>query len=328
MFVRSRVVFAVLAFTLSSFPASAKVVQRLVGNPADVNPALSGPAVLLEGGGSDSLEAIQAMIDAVRGCTGSCATTVDVVILDAYGTNDYPDFMPSLNGVDSVQSFTTSRREESSLPEIVDAITNAEIVFFDGGDQCNYVTQFMGTPVDTAVKSVYARGGAVGGVSAGMAIMGSVIFDACQKTVTSSVALRDPYARAITFTYGFFAFADLTDTLADTHFDENDRLGRTMAFIARQIADGVSTSALSIGGEAGSGILVDKNGIATVYGADAHFVLADHVPEVCVARQPLTYSGFKVWKVSPGGSFNLRNRPTSGFTSISVTDGVLAPYAY
>lgn len=326
-FVPRRVLLSVLAFTLFSLPASAKVVQRLVGDPADVTPALSGPAVLMEGGAADSVPAIQAMIDAVRGCTG-CATTLDVVILDAYGTNDYPDFMPALNGVNSVQSFTTSRRDESYLPEIVDAVRNAEIVFFDGGDQCNYVTQFMGTPIDDAVKSVYARGGAVGGVSAGMAIMGGIVFDACSKSVTSAGALSNPYHGGITFTYGFFGFNDLTNAITDTHFSARDRMGRLMTYLARQIADGVTTSAVGIGGNEGSGILLGSNGVATVYGADAYFVLADHAPELCAPKKPLTYSNFKVWKVSPGGSFDLRNLPTTGFTSISVTGGVLSASPY
>lgn len=312
-----------LAVLLAATPAAAKVTRVLTGNAADVNPTLAGPVIILEGGAADSIPAIQAMIDQVRGCTG-CDTKIDIVILDAYGTNDYTQFMPSLNGVDSVESFTTTRRDESYLPEIVSAVANAEIVFFDGGDQCNYVTQFKGTPVDDAVKSVYARGGAVGGVSAGMAIMGNYVFDACQKTVNSRQALGDPYQHAITFTYNWYSWNDFGGTITDTHFSAQDRMGRTMTFLARQIADGVTTSALSIAGNEGSGIVVGPNGVATVYGADAFFVLADHAPEVCVPKTPLTYSNFKVWKVSPGGSFDLRNRPTTGFTSLSVNAGVLS----
>ena len=58
-------------------------------------------------------------------------------------------------------------------------------------------------------------------------------------------ALANPYHRHVTFTYGFFNFANLEDTITDSHFVTRDRMGRTLAFLARQIQDGQAQTAWS-----------------------------------------------------------------------------------
>ncbi|MEW2290754.1 PPC domain-containing protein [Streptomyces sp. NPDC047841] len=52
-------------------------------------------------------------------------------------------------------------------------------------------------------------------------------------------------------------------------------------------------------------------------------VLADHQPEQAVDREPLTYSGFKVWRLTPGATFDFAHRPTCGYYLRSVSNGVL-----
>ena len=55
------------------------------------------------------------------------------------------------------------------------------------------------------------------------------------EAATSADALANPYHRTVTFTYDFFKWANLANTITDSHFVPRDRMGRTMAFIARQI---------------------------------------------------------------------------------------------
>ncbi len=99
-------------------------------------------------------------------------------------------------------------------------------------------------------------------------------------------------------------------------------MGRIMAFIARQIKDGVSSSVLGIAVSESTSVLIDKNGLVKVMGrGDAYFVLGNHLPEVCEPRKPLTFSNYKIWKVRSGDTFNLRNRPTSGYYLRSVKRG-------
>jgi cyanophycinase len=317
----------ILLSVVSIIPAQAKVTRYLTGNAADVSPALAGPAHDMGGGSTDVDAALQWIIDQVRGCT-SCSTKIDVVILRSSGSNGYNDYIYAMNGVDSVETLViTSARDVTSAIETT--IRNAEVVFFAGGDQCNYVTNFKGTLVETAVEAVYARGGGVGGTSAGTAILGDFTYDACKGSILSSEALANPYHRYATFTYDFFKFANLQNTITDSHFVPRDRMGRLLAFLARQIKDGKAATALGIAVNEVTSVVVDRNGIATVMGdGPAYFILADHMPEVCVSGTPLTYSNYKIWKVDTGGTFDLRNRPSTGYYTRSVTNGVISSDPY
>lgn len=318
-----------LALSLASTPpAAAKITRYLTGNAADVVVAAQGPGLNLGGGGTDVDAALQAMIDQARGCT-SCATKVDVVILRVTGSNGYNDYIYAMNGVDSVETIVMTKVADANTTAVETTIKNAEVVFYAGGDQCNYTTLFKGTKVETATEFVYAKGGTIGGTSAGMAIQGEFVYNACTASATSAEILADPYARSATFTYDYHAWNDMGDTLTDQHFVVRDRMGRLMGFLARQIKDGRSPTALGVAADEETSVVVDKNGLATVLGAgNAYFVLADHFPEQCAAKKPLTYSNFKIWRVAPGGTFNLRNRPTSGFYTVSVTNGVLSGNPY
>lgn len=327
----TRLKFALYLFVTTLFfaaPIEAKVTRYLTGNKGDVSPPLAGPAHDLGGGGTDVDAAIQWMIDEVRGCT-NCATKVDVVVLRSSGSNGYNDYIYAMNGVDSIETLVITASRDANTASVETTVRNAEVVFFAGGDQCDYVRNFRGTKVETAVESVYARGGGVGGTSAGLAIQGEFTYDACTGSVTSSQALLDPYHRYISFTYDFFNWANLNDVVSDSHFVSRDRMGRTMAFVARQIRDGRATTALGLAVNEKTSVVVDKNGMARVMGdGPAYFVLGDHVPEVCEAKSPLTYSNFKIWKIATGGTYDLRNRPTVGYYTVGVNNGSLSSDSY
>jgi cyanophycinase-like exopeptidase len=316
-----------LAATLT-LPAQAKVTRYLTGNAGDVVISMAGPAHDFGGGSTDVDAAIQWMIDQVRGCT-TCSTKVDVVILRSSGSNGYNDYIFAMNGVDSVETLVITSARDSNTAAVQNTVRNAEVIFFAGGDQCNYVKYFKGTLVETAVEDVYSRGGGVGGTSAGTAIQGEFTYDGCAGSAISADALANPYHRTITFTYDFFHWANMQGTITHSHFAQRDRMGRTMAFLARQIKDGKAASALAVAVNEVTSVVVDRNGLATVMGdGPAYFVLADHAPEVCQAGTPLTYSNFKIWKVPSGGTFNLQSRPTTGYYLRSVTNGVISSNPY
>lgn len=305
------------------------VTRYLTGNAADagVGP-LSGPALDLGGGGTDVDDAIQWMINQARGCE-TCATKVDVVVLRATGSDGYNAPVFAMNGVDSVETLVITQRAGANADTVAATVRKAEVVFFAGGDQCNYVQFIKGTKAGEAVKEVYARGGGVGGTSAGLAIQGPIVYDSCTGSATSAQALANPYHASISFTYDFFRWNDLGNVLTDSHFVTRDRMGRLLAYLARQIKDGRTTSALGLAVNERTSVVVNRDGLARVMGdGPAYFVLADHAPESCVSGQPLTFSNFKLWKVNTNQTFNLRNRPTSGFYNISVNNGQLSGNPY
>ncbi len=325
---KSVLLLLVVLPAIAAFPAEAKVTRYLTGNAADVSPALSGPAHDFGGGGTDVDAALQWIIDQVRGCT-SCSTKVDVVILRSTGSNGYNDYIFAMNGVDSVETLVITKASDSNTTAVETTVKNAEVVFYAGGDQCDYVKNFKGTKVETATEFVYAKGGGVGGTSAGLAIQGDFTYDACTGSITSAQALANPYHRYATFTYDFFHWANLQSTITDSHFVTRDRMGRLLAFLARQIKDGKATSALGVAANEVTSVVVDRNGIATVLGdGPAYFVLADHAPEVCQSGTPLTYSNYKIWKVAANGTFDLHNRPSTGYYTRSVSNGVISADPY
>lgn len=322
------VYLATMVVTLGATTAGATVTRYLTGNAADVSPVLYGPAYDIGGGGTDVDPAIQWMIDQARGCT-SCATKVDVVVLRSSGSNGYNAPIYAMNGVDSVETLVLTTAADANRADVETTVRNAEVVFFAGGDQCQYVSIFKGSLVETAVETVVGRGGAVGGTSAGAAIQGEAVYDACTGSVTSSQALADPYHSYVSFTYSFFNWNNFERVITDTHFVPRDRMGRTMAFLARQIKDGRASTPLGMAVNEGTSLVVDRFGLGTVMGAGpVYMVLADHQPERCVAGQSLSFSNFKIWKLATGATFDLASRPACGYYRRSVTNGAISGDAY
>jgi len=297
---------------------TAYLKQEFQGNTVDFLPALAGPVLNLGGGGPDVEAAIQWMINQVRG-----SSRVNVVVLRTYGSDDYDHLIYQMSGVNSVQTLIVSNRQDANRDDIVQKILNADVVFFAGGDQCQYIRSWKNTKLEAAVASVYSRGGAVGGTSAGAMIMSDFVYDACacEDPIETKDALDDPYEN-ITFTYNFFQWQHLRGTIIDTHFDSRKRMGRIMAFIARQIQDGVCETALGIAISEETSVVVDKYGKAKVMGRNAaYFVLGDHPPEVCKPRTPLKYYDYKIWRIPSGDIFDLNNPPARGYYYRSVKRG-------
>ncbi|HEX8097738.1 MAG TPA: hypothetical protein VF507_06860, partial [Pyrinomonadaceae bacterium] len=321
-FVVRRTVASLCLVLLFALTCEAKEVRYLTGSAEDVRPKLHGPAHDFGGGGGDVFAAMQWMIDRVRGCD-ACETKLDVVVLRSSGADGYNAPVYALRGVDSVETLVIKSREDANSRAASDTVRNAEIIFFAGGDQCNYVTYFKGTEVEKGVERVYARGGGVGGSSAGLAIQGSAVYDACSGgSATSKQALSNPYHADVSFTYHFFDWRNMRATITDTHFVRRDRMGRTLAFLARQVRDGKYKRALALAVDEKTSVVVDKEGLARVIGQSvAYVVLADHRPEVCEPGVPLTYSDYKIWRLKPDDTFDLKRPPKTGYYTVSVSNG-------
>lgn len=309
-----------MILSIITFPVLAEVKFFILGNITSAKPVVHGSVLDFGGGGTDVDEAIQWTINQVRGCR-SCNTKLDVVIIRASGDDGYNQPVSQMKGVNSVQTLVITSKKDANISSVVEKVKNAEVVFFAGGDQCKYVNIFQNTALENAVNTVYQKGGGIGGTSAGAMIQGDFIYNACFGGVESKEALKDPY-KNISFTYNFFKWKNLQKTIIDTHFDTRHRMGRMMSFIARQIKDGKSKAVLGIGISEGTSVVLNQNGIAKVMGKGiAYFILGDRTPKICQPHTPLTYLNFKIWKVKPGGSFNLKNRPTTGYVQANVIQG-------
>ena len=293
------------------------VQSWILGDTADVS-RTALPGVVLMGGSTDVDEAMRWMI--ARSGGG------DFVILRASGADGYnPYLFNELGGANSCETFLVNRRDKASNARLIRRVRGAEALFIAGGDQANYVNFWKGTPLAEAINFlINEKKVTVGGTSAGCAILGRHYFAALNGTVNSETALANPMTALLTLGKDdFINIAGLRNTITDSHYDNPDRRGRQLTFLARMVADQV-TPARGIGVPERTAVLVDEKGIASVVGRSrVCFLQSDgQIPEILVANTPLTWDrGGKAVRVTElganDGTINLANWQTSDPLPIS-----------
>jgi cyanophycinase len=297
----------------------------VVGNPADVVTSTSG-LLVLQGGGTDVDENFVRM--------GARAGGGDFVVIRASGTDAYNPYIYALCSCDSVATIVFKNRNAVSDPFVIQTIRNAEALFIAGGDQSDYVKLWKGTPVEDAIHYVAAKPAPVGGTSAGMAIMGEFIYSAMtSSSLTSAEGLSNPFHRDLTLDRDFLILPKLGGLITDQHLQERDRMGRTVAFLARRVRDGWTAQARAIAADRETALHVDPTtGDAEVFTTPSHttpfvyFLTTPGLPEVCEPGIPLTYRNVAVYRIGPGNSFNLdRWRGNGGIAyALTVEAGALS----
>ncbi|NNC82780.1 MAG: cyanophycinase [Flavobacteriales bacterium] len=226
----------------------------------------------------------------------------NILVIRASGSDGYNDYLYSDLGVDvqSVETIVFNNESAAEDPFVLDRISKAEAIWMAGGDQWNYVDYWRDSPVGQLLQQhVSQKQAPIGGTSAGMAVLGGAYFSAQNGTITSASALSNPYAS--TLTIGFQDFLDLpflTHTITDTHYDDPDRKGRHMAFLARMASDhGVLSRGIAC--DEYTAVCIDENGVARVFGEyptyddNAYFLQANCegpiTPETCESGVPLTW---------------------------------------
>jgi cyanophycinase-like exopeptidase len=268
------------------------------------------------------------------------------VVIGADGVDEYShyiyDRLPAPHPV-SVETLIFQTREAASNPAVLASIRQADALFIQGGDQWDYLRLWKDTPVQQAIADVIARGAPVGGSSAGLAVLGEFVFSARNGTVYSREALADPYHERVTLdrvlidspNLELAPYTYLRNLITDSHFQDRDRMGRLLTFLARLAQDGWASAARAIAVDEMTAVLVEGNGLATVVdnrpagnrGA-AHFLSTPGPPEVCQPGQPLTYQNVLVHRIcasDEGATFDLGTWEGRGGarTSVSARQGTL-----
>ena len=292
-------------------------------------PTVGGTVIV--GGGRDVDEIFQWMINK----TG----VGDFVVIRASGTDAYNSYIFDLGPVNSVETLLINSRDLANNPEVEDTILKAEAIFIAGGDQGNYVNFWKDTKVHRALN--YLRNVKeipIGGTSAGCAILGGIYFSALQGTITSEEALNNPYINLLTLGYNDFLDQPyLSDVVTDTHYDNRNRHGRLVTFLARMNRD-KGILARGIGLDESAAVCIEPNGLGLVYGTGNAYFLnqngVDNTPEKCVSGSPLDWyrnqkavQAYKIRGASDGShTFNLNTWTYNGGGSefyYYVRNGVL-----
>jgi cyanophycinase-like exopeptidase len=254
-------------------------------------------------------------------------------VLRASGADDYNDYIFELCQCDSVETIVFEQGAATSDPFVIATIRNAEALFIAGGDQSNYIRYWKGTPVEDAINFVAAKPAPVGGTSAGMAVMGEFAYSAeGRESLTSRVALADPYAPDLTLARDFIRLSGLEHVITDQHLQERDRIGRTVALLARLQQDGWSEAPRAIAADRETAVHIDpETGIAEVFATPDHptpyayFMRPLGPPATCAPGQPLTTAPISVYRLGPGAKFDLATwRGDGGLAyELRAVDGAL-----
>lgn len=295
---------AILLFPAMLF--SQGYTSYFTGNTTNITTETE-PGTCLMGGATEHDNAMIWLLEKANGG--------DVVVLRSSGSNGYNDYLYSELGVNvnSVETLVITSVAGATNAYVLDKVANAEMIWFAGGDQWNYVSYFKNNALEDLLNlHVNVKQAPIGGTSAGMAILGGAYFSAQNGSVSSNAALMNPFNSAMSVMHSdFLSVPYLTGVITDTHYDNPDRRGRHSAFLARLTQTFVGV--YGIGANEYVAVCVDENGLARVFGdypnyEEFAYFIQDNCenlspPETLQSGQPLTwdYGGkaLQVYKV-PG----------------------------
>jgi len=308
-------------------PLPSGLVAALVGDPADRCVTPSEPGLLLMGGGSDVDAAFSTRIKPrLRGG--------DVVVLRTTGTDAYNPYFLGLLAPDSVETLIVDTVDKANSPYVEWAVRTAELVWFAGGDQSDYLNQWSGTRLQAAVKHVHDSGGLIGGTSAGLAVLGDVIYDPDGVTaVISSGAVLDPCGSAMLFSEHFLDLPELAGVITEPHFHQRDRMGRILSFMARTGGAASFTPhrqpITGIAIDEATSLFIDHAGRGTVDGAGSVYVLredAGTLRTTVSCGKPIVYGGVRRTRLTAGGTFDFPTGQGSASPTVIGIDGRQATF--
>jgi cyanophycinase-like exopeptidase len=276
----------------------------LTGASADTCPALTAGqgSLLLMGGGADVDAAFSLRV-------GPQIKGGNVVVLRTSGTNAYNSYLQGLTNAASVETLIVDTAAKANSTYVEWAIKAAEAVFIAGGDQSAYLNAWQGTKVATALEHVYAKGGVVGGTSAGNHVLGKFVYDpdGVAGAVSSEVVTNYCHS-TLNISTNFLNFPLLANTITDTHFRQRDRMGRSAVFQAK-----LGASGRVIAVSEATSLFVTANGVGVVDGTNEVYVLrADAQTQYTqiVCGQPVRIADLLRYKLLPGDSYNLSTNST------------------
>src|SRR5436190_2776975 len=308
-------------FASSLYAAKPGYKSYIVGNAGDAQPSPGlSPGLVLMGGGTDVDAAFQWMCQRAGGG--------DFVVIRTTGTDAYNPYIQQLcPQMDSVETIIITTVAGANSSYVSSHIQNAEALWIAGGDQSTYTALWRGTAVQTGVNFLLnSKLAPVGGTSAGLAVLSQFIYTGAVGSVTSSQALANPFHSYVTLERDLFQSSLGAGKLYDSHFVTRDRMGRSLAFLARIVNNGWATQPRGIGIDESTALLVMPNGASTMVGTGAaYFLQAPGPAQVLANNTPLTYLNIGVYKVPQGGTFNFATWSGAGGVAytLNVNNGAL-----
>jgi cyanophycinase len=255
-------------------------------------PATVGPdrgTLVVVGGGGDIEPILHRFVELAGGKQAPI-----VVIPTAGGAPSYDAFHPTARwfrdeaGVQTVTVLHTRDRVEADSEAFVESIRNARAVWFPGGRQWRLADSYLGTRTQAELEALLARGGVIGGSSAGATIQGSYL--ARGDTQTNTVMMGDHEE----------GFGFMRNVAIDQHVMKRNRQFDLVEIISAK------PELLGIGIDENAAIIVRGDTFSVMQGYVAIYDHAKQLP-----------NGGKFYLLSDGDRFNLATREASreGYSS-------------
>ena len=200
-------------------------------------------------------------------------------------------------GADEARALPFESRDDANKEEWLQYIDKAHGIFITGGNQLRLSTILGGTQVARAVRRANARGVAVGGTSAGAAILS-------EHMIAYGAEGATPHAGAVALVPGW----GLTNRIMiDQHFRQRDRLGRLLTALA------YNPFAVGVGLDEDTAAFIDPHRVLTVVGTGALTIFdASELTHSSIAEEkegrPVCMTNVRLHVLTAGATFDLETR--------------------
>jgi len=263
-------------------------------------------SVLMVGGGQENYNDWS---DEPYGWFVQMADSGKIINIDASSTSSwYPAYFKWLGAAISSHELQIPSRTVANDSATYLELISAKGIFIEGGNQWPYVDYWKGTLVEEAIHHIFQNGGAIGGTSAGLAILGEFVFDAQNGSLYPDQVAYNPYYNRVSITDDFLEI--LPNIFTDSHFHTRARLGRLVPMMARRIQDHGNDDIMGIGLDDNTAFCIAANGEGKAFGEGTVTILYKK-PESYVSaivNQAVTFTHLAYHQLIHGATFNIQSR--------------------
>jgi len=262
-------------------------------------PQTKGHLVII-GGGEKTTEIMEKIVDLAGG--------VDSKIIVIPNASGYPE-EAAISTVEQFNkigcpnvNYILFSREEADNDSLVEKLSDADGIFFSGGDQSYLTRDMLGTKLLSKVYEIYNNGGVIGGTSAGAAVMSEVMITG------NELINKDSSNYFITIEKGNIeikeGFGFITSAFIDQHFIKRKRLNRTISVLLE------NPDLLGIGIDESTCIIVNPDETFSVLGENQVIVFdATNASNIRIDKNGnLGADNIKISILLTGSKFNLQKK--------------------
>lgn len=260
--------------------------------PAPVQPSVAGRGnLVLIGGGAKPDDVIQLFVD----LAGGASARIVVLPLASEEPREAGEEIARImgeHGVRDVSVIQIDDRRDAWRHDYARAVRSATGVFFGGGDQRRIAARIVDTPILDALREVKARGGVIGGTSAGIACQSAVML-----TGDGDESSLAPHNIATARGLGLFE-----GVVVDSHFVVRRRFKRLQSVVLEH------PELLGIGVDEATATWVKPDGTMEIRGRGEVIVYDASTAAITVRGGMFEASGMKTHALTARQRFDLRTR--------------------